>query len=93
MFGPSLTFLAAVQVVATATASVVATIGAMIMIVVLTLAFAWLPLLAFLLAPERTTRTLKSFDVWLKRNGKPVMVAAIAIIGLALIAQGISGLA
>jgi Sap, sulfolipid-1-addressing protein len=93
MFGPSLTFLAAVQVVATASAGLAATIGAMVMIVVLTLAFAWLPLVAYMIAPGRTTRTLKSFDVWLKRHGKKVLVAAIAIVGLALTAQGISGLA
>jgi Sap, sulfolipid-1-addressing protein len=61
--------------------------------VVLTLTFAWLPLLAYLIAPAQTTRTLKSFDAWLKRHGKTVMVSAIAIVGLALIAQGISGLA
>jgi hypothetical protein len=93
MFGPSLTFLAAVQVVATATAGIAATVGAMAMIVVLTLAFAWLPLLAYLIAPGPTTRTLKSFDGWLKRHGKTILVAAIGIIGLVLIAQGISGLA
>ena len=93
MFGPSLTFLAAVQVVATASAGIVATIGAMLMIVVLTLAFAWLPLVAYMIAPARTTRTLKSFDLWLKRHSKTVLVTAMAIIGLALIAQGISGLA
>ena len=93
MFGPSLTFLAAVQVVATASAGTAATIGAMIMIVVLTLAFAWLPLLAYMIAPARTTRTLKAFDMWLKRHSKTVLVAAMAIIGVALIAQGITGLA
>jgi Sap, sulfolipid-1-addressing protein len=93
MFGPSLTFLAAVQVVATASAGVIVTIGAMAMIVVLTLAFAWLPLVAYLIAPGPTTRTLKSFDVWLKRHGKTILAAGIAIIGLALTAQGVSGLA
>ena len=93
MFGPSLTFLAAVQVVATAKASVLATIGAMIMIIVLTLAFAWVPLVAYLIAPDLTSRKLRFVDEWLKRHGRTVLVAAVAIIGVLLIAQGISGLA
>ncbi|HEX9064970.1 MAG TPA: GAP family protein [Streptosporangiaceae bacterium] len=93
MFGPSLTFLAAVQVVATAKASVAATVGAMIMIIVLTLAFAWVPLVAYLVAPDLTARRLGSFDEWLKRHGKAVLVAAVALIGVLLIAQGIAGLA
>ena len=93
MFGPSLTFLAAVQVVATSKASVLATVAAMIMIIVLTLAFAWVPLVAYLIAPDLTARKLRSFDEWLKRHGRIVLVAAIALIGVLLIAQGISGLA
>lgn len=93
MFGPSLTFLAAVQVVATARAGVLATIGAMLMILVLTLSFAWVPLVAYLIAPDLTTRKLRSFDVLLKRYGKTVLVAAIALVGVLLVAQGISGLA
>ena len=59
MFGPSVTFLGAVQVVASSKADVTSTAGAMAMIVVLTVAFAWLPLLAYVIAPDRTTRTLK----------------------------------
>jgi hypothetical protein len=43
MFGPSVTFIAAVQVVASSKADLAATVGAMAMIVVLTVAFAWLP--------------------------------------------------
>lgn len=93
MFGPSLSFLAAVQVVASAKASVPATIGALIIIILLTLTFAWVPLLAYLIAPDRTSRVLRSFDQWLKRHGKVVLVAAVGVIGVLLIAQGISGLA
>jgi Sap, sulfolipid-1-addressing protein len=93
MFGPSLTFLAAVQVVATAKAGVLATVAAMLIILVLTLSFAWVPLVAYLIAPDLTSRKLRSFDVLLKQYGKPILVAAIAVVGVLLIAQGISGLA
>jgi Sap, sulfolipid-1-addressing protein len=92
MFGPSITFLAAVQVVASAKADVQATIGAMAMIIVLTVAFAWLPLIAYLIAPDATVRHLRAFDAWLRRHRKNVMAGAVGLIGVLLVAQGIAGL-
>jgi len=92
MFGPSITFIAAVQVVASSRADVAATVGAMAMIIVITIAFAWLPLLAYLVAPARTTRTLKAFEGWLRRHRQKVLAGAVGVIGLALVAQGIAGL-
>lgn len=93
MFGHSLTFIAAVQVVATARISLVDTVAAMAMIVVLTVAFAWLPLVAYLIAPAPTIRTLRTFGGWLKRHGWTFLVAAIATVGVILIIQGATGLA
>ena len=92
MFGPSLTFLAAVQVVATSKASLAATVGAMAMIIVLTLAFAWLPLVAYLIAPDLTVRKLRAAEAWLRRHGKAVLVTAVGLIGVLLVIQGIAGL-
>lgn len=92
MFGPSVTFVAAVQVVASSKADVTATVGAMAMIVVLTVAFAWLPLLAYLIAPGRTARALKGFEAWLLRYRKYIATGAVGLIGVLLVAQGISGL-
>jgi len=92
MFGPSLTFIAAVQVVATAKASVAATVGAMVMVIVITLAFAWIPLVAYLVAPEFATGKLRAFEVWLRRHRKPVLVGAVGLIGMVLVIQGITGL-
>ncbi len=91
MFGPSITFIAAVQVVASSKADLRATVGAMAMIVVLTVAFAWLPLVAYLVAPARTASALKAFEGWLRRNRKYVLTAAVGVIGLVLVAQGIAG--
>ncbi|HEX6931019.1 MAG TPA: GAP family protein [Streptosporangiaceae bacterium] len=92
MFGPSVTFIAAVQVVGSAKADPEATIGAMAMIIVLTVAFAWLPLLAYLISPGRTVRALKAFEGWLRKNRKKVMTGAVGLIGVLLVAQGIYGL-
>jgi len=91
MFGPSITFIAAVQVVASSKADLSSTVGAMAMIVVLTVAFAWLPLVAYLAAPARTTRLLKAFEGWLRRNRQNVLAGAVGVIGVVLVAQGIAG--
>ncbi len=92
VFGPSVSFLAAVQVVATARASLAATVAAMVMIIVLTVLFAWLPLVAYLVAPDRTLRVLHAFNGWLRRNRRSVLMAAVAAIGVILTVQGLSGL-
>jgi hypothetical protein len=93
IFGPSITFLTAVQVVATAKTPLADTIAAMIIIIVLAVAFGWLPLIAYLIAPERTVRTLRAAEHWLQQHGKTIMIAAIGIVGVLLVIQGAVGLA
>jgi hypothetical protein len=93
VFGPGLTFIAAVQVVATAQASLVTTVAAMTMIVVLTVLFAWLPLVAYLIAPEATVGRLAALNAALGRHGRVVLASALAVIGVLLVIQGSIGLA
>jgi Sap, sulfolipid-1-addressing protein len=93
VFGPGLSFIAAVQVVASARASLAVTVGAMAMIVVLTVLCAWLPLVAYLIAPEATVSRLTAFNAWLRCYGRVLLSGVVAIIGIALVIQGIAGLA
>jgi hypothetical protein len=92
MFGPSVTFISAVQVVATAKTGLGDTIGAMAMIIVLAVAFAWLPFLAYLIAPGRTLGLLNSLEGRLAKHGRMILIAAVGIIGVFLVIQGITGL-
>jgi hypothetical protein len=92
VFGPGVAFLAAVQVVAAAKASLPATIAAMAMIIVITTMLGWLPLVAYLIAPEPTIRVLRRFEAWLKAHGKAVLSGAVGLIGVLLIIQGVVGL-
>ena len=50
LFAPGITFIAALQVIATANASIESTTVAIILVVIINAAFVWLPLLA---APDR----------------------------------------
>jgi Sap, sulfolipid-1-addressing protein len=93
VFAPGAGFIAAVQAIATAKASLAATVGALVLVVVIDLAFAWLPLLLHLIAPGGTTRTLKAINTWLSAHGRALMPAALAAIGIILLIDGATGLA
>jgi Sap, sulfolipid-1-addressing protein len=92
IFAPGVTFLAAVQVVATAHADLSETAAALIVIVVINVALVWLPLLAYLAAPDFTSRHLGRFNAWLRRNGRLILSGALVIAGIILTVNGITGL-
>lgn len=89
IFAPGVSFIAAIQVVATSKASVDATVVAIAVIVVINVALVWLPLLGYLAAPGPTTRWLMSFNGWLRRNGRLILAAVMVAAGLIV---GINGL-
>jgi hypothetical protein len=93
LFAPGAGFIAAVQVVATAKASVAATIGALVMVVAIDVAFVWLPLAVHLIAPDRTTSALKALDGWLAVHGRVLLIGAIGAIGVILVVDGAIGVA
>jgi hypothetical protein len=93
VFAPGVGFIAAVQVVATAKAGLGPTAAALAIVVVIDLALAWVPLTLHLIAPDATTRTLKSMNAWLGVHGRVVLIGALAAIGAILIIDGAIGLA
>ncbi len=88
-----MTFLAAVQVIATANTGVLVTLTGILIVVALSAVAAWLPLLAYLAAPDATTDRLKAINGWLRAQGRALAVAALVIAGLALVVNGALGLA
>lgn len=93
VFTPSITYVAAVQVIATSNASTGLVVFGLVLVAAIDAMFAWLPLLLFLAAPEATTRRLKELDGWLHSHGHKLLVVATALAGFALVADGIAGLA
>ena len=55
-------------------------------------AFVWLPFLAYLAAPELTSRRLTAFNAWLLAHGRILLVLALMVGGAVLAANGILGL-
>jgi Sap, sulfolipid-1-addressing protein len=91
VYSPSLTFVAAVQVIATAQESIAVSILNIAVVIAITIAFVWLPLVLYLLAPERTGRLLGRFNGWLRSHGHVLAVGALAVGGTVLTINGILG--
>jgi hypothetical protein len=63
-----------------------------VLIVVINVSLVWLPLLAYLAAPEPTTRRLTAFNGWLRRHGPIILSGALVAAGAILTVNGIAGL-
>lgn len=92
IFAPSATFIAAVQAVATADATVPLTVAALVIVILLSVLAVWLPLLAYLFAPDATTRSLRQASGWLGAHSRTLVTAALGVAGLALVVNGSVGL-
>jgi hypothetical protein len=93
VFAPSASFIAAVQVIATANEGVPITAAAMLVVIILTVLSVWLPLLTYLAFPEATTRVLRIANEWLRRHGRVLVIGALSIAGVVLVVNGALGLA
>jgi hypothetical protein len=91
VYSPSLTFVAAVQVVATARQSIVTSVLDLVVVIGITIVFVWLPLILYLLAPDRTGRLLTRFNAWLRSHGHVIAVGALLVGGVLLTINGILG--
>ena len=92
VFAPSGAFIAAVQTIATAKASVPLIVLAMAIVIVIDLMFIWVPLGLYLAAPEATTRHLATINAWIQAHAHVIIVAVLALAGILLVADGASGL-
>jgi hypothetical protein len=92
LFAPGVTFIAAVQVIATANVSYEESVIALIVVVVINAVLVWLPLLLHLVAPGVTTRRLTAFNAWLRANGNKILIGVLLVGGAILVGNGIYGL-
>jgi len=93
LFLPSATFVASVQVVASANASTEVTALALIVVVAISALIVWLPLLGYLVKPEATVRRLRMVNAWLRAHGRAIAVYGLLIGGIVLIISGSLGVA
>lgn len=93
IFAPSATFIAAVQVVATAQAAISITALTLVIIILLTCMVVWVPLITYLAAPDATTRSLKALNDWIRRHTRRLGLWALGLCGVILIVNGALGVA
>jgi Sap, sulfolipid-1-addressing protein len=92
VFAPGVSFLAAVQVIATARASLDLTVIAMTIVVVINVLLVWLPIVVHLVAPGFATRHLTAFNSWLRAHGKLILICVLVAVGGIMVVNGIYGL-
>jgi threonine/homoserine/homoserine lactone efflux protein len=93
VYFPGPGYIAAIEVIGTTSASLAATAGTFVVVVLLDLWLIWVPLLTYLVAPEATSRRLHAFSGWLDRNGRTLLAGVLIGIGCALAATGLTTLA
>ncbi len=92
VFAPGVTFIAALQVIATARAGPEVTTLAVLLVVVINVLLVWLPITLHLVAPHATERRLKAFNSWLRTHGRTVLAWVLVVAGGIMLFDGIYGL-
>lgn len=89
---PSIDYLAALAVIGAADISTTTRLTALLMFNIVAFALIEIPLVAYLLAPDRTRVTLSAFNDWLRAKGRRAVAAMIAVVGVVLLAVGFASL-
>ena len=92
VFAPGITFIAALQVIATARASPEVTALALLLVVVINVLLVWLPITLHLVAPHSTEKRLKAFNSWLRVHGRTVLTGVLVAAGGIMVSDGLYGL-
>jgi Sap, sulfolipid-1-addressing protein len=89
---PSVDYLAVLAIILASGAAPMTQAGALLMFNVVAFALVEVPLVAFLLAPERTRALMAALHDWLRSWGSRAVAALLAGLGCVLLAAGLAGL-
>lgn len=85
-------YLAVLAVIVASGAAVTTPLGALLMFNVVAFALVELPLVAYLVAPERTRTTMAAFNEWIRSRRRREVAALLAGVGCVLLVAGLVGL-
>jgi hypothetical protein len=89
---PSIDYLAVLAVIVASRAAPSTQVGALLVFNVVAFALVELPLLAYLLAPDRTRASMAALNDWIGPRRRRGVAAVLAVIGCVLLAVGTAGL-
>ncbi|MCF6386666.1 GAP family protein [Mycobacterium sp. MBM] len=89
---PSVDYLAALAVIGTADVSPTTRLAALLLFNVVAFALVEIPLLAYLVAPQRTRTRLAALNDWLHARGRRGVAVLVAVVGAVLLTVGLTGL-
>ncbi|SEH51696.1 Sap, sulfolipid-1-addressing protein [Mycolicibacterium rutilum] len=89
---PSVDYLAALALIVASGAATTVQLGALLAFNVVAFALVEIPLLCYLVAPQRTRAALSALYDWLRAQGRRGVGALLAVVGAVLLAVGVAGL-
>ena len=89
---PSVDYLAALAVILASRAAAMTQVGALLMFNVVAFALVEIPLVAYLLAPQTTRRSMVALHGWIRSRRRVEVATLLAAVGGVLLAAGIAGL-
>lgn len=88
---PSVDYLAALTVIAAGTTTPAARISALVAFNIVAFALVEIPLLAYLVAPERTLATMTTLHGWIRARQRREVAGLLAVVGGVLVTAGLLG--
>ncbi|KUI24960.1 hypothetical protein AU196_06585 [Mycobacterium sp. IS-1742] len=89
---PSVDYLAALALIVASGAATTVQLGALVVFNVVAFALVEIPLLCYLVAPERTRAALSALYEWLRAQGRRGVGVLLAVVGVVLLGAGLAGL-
>lgn len=89
---PSLDYLAALAVIASSGAGTSTQLGALIVFNTVAFALVEIPLVAYLLAPVRTSSAMTALNDWVRARRRKEVAALLAAVGVVLLSAGLLGI-
>jgi hypothetical protein len=89
---PSVDYLAVLALIVASGAAASVQFGALLLFNVVAFGFVEIPLLSFLVAPDRTRATLSALQDWLRSRRRRAITILLAAVGCVLLGAGLAGL-
>jgi hypothetical protein len=89
---PSIDYLAVLALIVASGAAASVQVGALLLFNVVAFGFVEIPLISYLVAPDRTRATLDALQDWLRTRRRRAVTTLLAVVGCVLLGAGLAGL-